>query len=490
MHLEEGEVLGLIGDNGAGKSTLIKILTGFHQPDEGQLYLDGEAVTLRSVSDARQRGIETVYQDLALINDLPVYLNMALKRESTLGWLPLLDRRRMRREARERLGEMAIRLPSVDTEVTFLSGGQRQAIAVARAVFSDAKVILLDEPLAAMGVKESLVILDLVRELKRRGGTSVIMIAHNYAQIVDVCDRVIALQHGAITYDRPVGHESLQELTELIASDYRGAGPATAPPRAVNELGYPRRGLHGRVVDELGRRVVGGRWSAGSPLPNEDDLAAELGVSRTVVREAIKVLQAKGLVEVRPKTGHTGPGTAGVAPSRRRRRRLAVRRPRARRRARRPARAARGALDDRGGGGSIGGRAAHRRAAGRDRGQRAARRGGVGRAGGPPRGRPRLPRRSRRGRRTTACSSHVDALIRVALEAAAVAGQRRQRGSPSGRGAAGERGSGDPCRRRRGVGGGDGRPRRARLDRNRQGELMSERFAGVCSAARRSPSTR
>jgi simple sugar transport system ATP-binding protein len=230
MSLEQGEVLGLIGDNGAGKSTLIKILTGFHQPDSGQVYLDGEPVTLRSVSDARQRGVETVYQDLALINDLPVYLNMALKRESTWGWLPLLDRRRMRREARERLGEMAIRLPSVDTEVTFLSGGQRQAIAVARAVFSNAKVILLDEPLAAMGVKESRVILDLVRELKRRGGTSVIMIAHNFAQIVDVCDRVIALQHGAITYDRPVSANSLQELTELIASDYRGTRNGAPAP--------------------------------------------------------------------------------------------------------------------------------------------------------------------------------------------------------------------------------------------------------------------
>jgi simple sugar transport system ATP-binding protein len=236
MHLEQGEVLGLIGDNGAGKSTLIKILTGFHQPDDGQLFLDGEAVTLRSVSDARSRGIETVYQDLALINDLPVYLNMALKREATWRWLPLLDRRKMRREAKKRLSEMAIRLPSVDTDVAFLSGGQRQAIAVARAVFSEAKVILLDEPLAAMGVKESLVILDLIRELKRSGRTSVIMIAHNYAQIVDVCDRVVALQHGSITYDRPVGRESLQELTELIASDYRGTGTgngngAGPPPR-------------------------------------------------------------------------------------------------------------------------------------------------------------------------------------------------------------------------------------------------------------------
>ena len=233
MHLEEGEVLGLIGDNGAGKSTLIKILTGFHQPDTGQLYLDGEEVTLRSVSDARQRGIETVYQDLALINDLPVYLNMALKRESTWGWLPLLDRRRMRREARERLSEIAIRLPSIDTEVTFLSGGQRQAIAVARAVFSDAKVLFLDEPLAAMGVKESMVILDLIRELKRRGGTSIIMIAHNFAQIIDVCDRVIALQRGSITYDRPVGSQSLQELTELIASDYRTAGALVPRPEGT-----------------------------------------------------------------------------------------------------------------------------------------------------------------------------------------------------------------------------------------------------------------
>lgn len=221
IHLEQGEVLGLIGDNGAGKSTLVKIITGFHHPDGGQLYVDGEPVSFRSVADARRRGIETVYQDLALIDDLPVYLNMALKREATLGWLPLLNRRRMRREARERLRDIAIRLPSIDTDVVFLSGGQRQAIAVARAVFSDAKVILLDEPLAAMGAKESMVIIDLIRELKRRGDVSMIMIAHNYAQIVDVCDRVNLLQHGRITYDRPVGETSVHDLTELVAAEYR-----------------------------------------------------------------------------------------------------------------------------------------------------------------------------------------------------------------------------------------------------------------------------
>ena len=119
------------------------------------------------------------------------------------------------------LSEIAIRIPSVDADVALLSGGQRQAIAVARAVFSDAKVILLDEPLAAMGAKESLVILDLIRELKRRGDVSIIMIAHNYAQIVDVCDRVNLLQHGRITYDRAVGETSVNELIELVASEYR-----------------------------------------------------------------------------------------------------------------------------------------------------------------------------------------------------------------------------------------------------------------------------
>jgi ABC-type sugar transport system ATPase subunit len=230
IRLGRGEILGLIGDNGAGKSTLIKILTGFHQPDAGQLYLEGEPVTLRSVDDARQRGIETVYQDLALINDLPVFLNMSLKREVTRGKTPFLDKRAMRALARARLSEMAIRIPSVDTDVALLSGGQRQAIAVARAVFSDAKVILLDEPLAAMGAKESIVILDVIRELKRRGDVSVIMIAHNYAQIVDVCDRVNLLQHGRITYDRAVDSTSVQELTELVASDYRQRGLSRDDP--------------------------------------------------------------------------------------------------------------------------------------------------------------------------------------------------------------------------------------------------------------------
>lgn len=221
IRLRKGEVLGLIGDNGAGKSTLIKILTGFHRPDEGKIFVNDEDVTLRSVSHARELGIETVYQDLALVNELPVYLNMFLNKELRIGGLPLLNKRKMRQLARQQLDDLGVQMPSVSAEVASLSGGQRQAIAVARAVYSDAKIILLDEPLAAMGAKESAIILDVIRELKRRGDVSIILIAHNYSHVVDICDRVCLLQHGAISYDKPVGETSLQELTDLVASEYR-----------------------------------------------------------------------------------------------------------------------------------------------------------------------------------------------------------------------------------------------------------------------------
>jgi simple sugar transport system ATP-binding protein len=224
IRLGRSEVLGLIGDNGAGKSTLIKILTGFHQPDSGRLFLNGEEVELRSVSHARQLGIETVYQDLALVNQLPVYLNMNLNKETVRRPFPFLDKRSMRDEARDHLDDMGVRIPSVDTNVGLLSGGQRQAVAIARAVYSDAKVILLDEPLAAMGSKESTIIIDLILELKQRGDVSMILIAHNFAQVIEVCDRVNLLQHGRITYEKAVGDTSIQELTELVAAEYRGRG--------------------------------------------------------------------------------------------------------------------------------------------------------------------------------------------------------------------------------------------------------------------------
>jgi simple sugar transport system ATP-binding protein len=221
LRLARGEVLGLIGDNGAGKSTLIKIICGFQQPDSGRILIGGEEVQLRSVDHARTLGIDTVYQDLALVNELTVYHNMFLNRE-LVRW-PLLSNSRMKRLAKEHLEDMGVRVPSVDVEVAKLSGGQRQAIAVARSVYTDAKILLLDEPLAAMGAKEGALILDLVRDLKQRGDVSIIIIAHNFGQILEVCDRVNLLQHGEITFDKPTSETSLTELTDLVVAEYRAA---------------------------------------------------------------------------------------------------------------------------------------------------------------------------------------------------------------------------------------------------------------------------
>ena len=221
LSVRRGEILGLIGDNGAGKSTLIKILTGFHQPDTGQLFFEGEPVQLRSVSHARSLGIETVFQDLAMINELPVYLNLHLNKELVHTPVPFLKRREMKRRAREALDSIGINIPSVTADVAQLSGGQRQAIAVARSVYSNAKLLLLDEPLAAMGAKEGGLILRLLQQLKQRGDISIILIAHNYSQIVDICDRVNLLQHGTITFDKPAKDTSVAELLELVHAEYR-----------------------------------------------------------------------------------------------------------------------------------------------------------------------------------------------------------------------------------------------------------------------------
>jgi simple sugar transport system ATP-binding protein len=221
MHLRRGEVLGLIGDNGAGKSTLIKIICGFQPPTTGRIILEGQEVTLKSVAQARSLGIDVVYQDLALINQLSVYHNMFLNREP-VRW-PLLRNRAMKKLSREHLDDMGVRIPSVDAEVAKLSGGQRQAIAVARSVYSDAKILLLDEPLAAMGVKEGAIILDLVNRLKKQGNVSVIIIAHNYGQVLEVCDRVNLLQGGRITLDKFSRETSAQELTDMVVAEYRKA---------------------------------------------------------------------------------------------------------------------------------------------------------------------------------------------------------------------------------------------------------------------------
>jgi simple sugar transport system ATP-binding protein len=223
LHLKKGEVLGLIGDNGAGKSTLIKIITGYHRPDAGRLFVNGEEVHFRSVKQAREHVIETVYQDLALINELSVFHNMFLNTEVTRKPLPLLNNREMKQRTKRYLDDMGVNIPSIDSQVGALSGGQRQAIAVARSVYSEARILLLDEPLAAMGAKEGALILDLVQRLRDKGDMSMILIVHNYAHVFEVCDRVNLLQHGKIAFDKPTNETSIDELTELVVNEYRKA---------------------------------------------------------------------------------------------------------------------------------------------------------------------------------------------------------------------------------------------------------------------------
>jgi simple sugar transport system ATP-binding protein len=224
MQVARGETLGILGDNGAGKSTLIKILTGFHQPDTGQVYIDGKPVGLGSVDEARAFGVECVYQDLALVNGLSIYHNMFLNREPLrAGFLKLLDHKTMRRRAREALDEIGVNIPSIDVEVGQLSGGQRQAIAVARAVSSNARILLLDEPLAAMGAREARLIIDLIDRLKARGDIAIVMIAHNYAQTLEICDRVMLMQHGEVTFESHAATTSAEELLEIVRREYRAA---------------------------------------------------------------------------------------------------------------------------------------------------------------------------------------------------------------------------------------------------------------------------
>jgi len=223
LHLRQGEILGLVGDNGAGKSTLVKIITGYHKPDGGRVYLDREEVRLRSVQDARGRGIETVFQDLALVDELSVFHNLFLNREHTGGgWFRLLKNNRMRADARRCLDEMAVDIPSIDVPVKKLSGGQRQAIAVARATRQkDIKILLLDEPLAAMGAKETALIINVIKGLCRNTGISVIIIDHNYTHLYDICDRINVIQQGQVTMDANLSEISMEELIELMVDSRR-----------------------------------------------------------------------------------------------------------------------------------------------------------------------------------------------------------------------------------------------------------------------------
>ena len=223
LHLRKGEVLGLLGDNGAGKSTLMKIICGFEKPDSGEMFLRGEPYEPKSVDHARSLGIDTVYQDLALIDELSVFQNMFLRRERVHRPLPFLANRAMRRTTREALDEIGIDIRNLNQPVARLSGGQRQAIAVARTVHSAADILLLDEPLAAMGAKEGARILDLIERLKESGEVSIIMVLHNYVHVLASCDRLNLIQDGEIALDKSTAETSVEELTEIVVSEYRRA---------------------------------------------------------------------------------------------------------------------------------------------------------------------------------------------------------------------------------------------------------------------------
>ena len=193
IDVRAGEIVALVGDNGAGKSTLIKVLSGAHTPDAGEIIVRGQSVTIDNPSDAFALRIATVYQDLALLPSRDVVANLYVGRELTNNGI--LDRRKMTDEANRVVRQLRTNLPSVHTPVRFLSGGQRQAVAIARVVQFGADILLLDEPTAALGVKESHEMLTLIENLKEQN-KAIIVVSHNLAHVFRICDRITVLRHG------------------------------------------------------------------------------------------------------------------------------------------------------------------------------------------------------------------------------------------------------------------------------------------------------
>jgi len=218
LQVYAGEVIGLVGDNGAGKSTFIKILSGFERPDEGSVSIDGKPIVLKSAAEARAMGIETVYQEQALADDLSVMNNLFLGSELVrrVGPFKLLDRKLMEQEAQEMLDLLRLRV-SPSQEARFCSGGEKQGIAIARAIHVQARLVILDEPTNALGVVAVDRVLDLIRELKRKG-IACIFISHNIQHVMDVSDRVTMFVQGKKILDVPVGDTSTMQLVELLNS--------------------------------------------------------------------------------------------------------------------------------------------------------------------------------------------------------------------------------------------------------------------------------
>jgi len=217
MQIPRGKVTAIIGDNGAGKSTLIKCLSGIYQPTHGQILINGEPVQITSPISARHHGIETVYQDLAVLDTLTVAENLYLSREIQKGFWPfrLLNRKKMlvgAGEMMERVGNTTVRLNS---EIGYMSGGQRQAVAISRAVGWGAQVIIFDEPTAALGVKESAEVAHLIERLKNQGIT-VIIISHNFEEVLTLSDLVWVMRQGKAIASRNASEVSGRDLVALL----------------------------------------------------------------------------------------------------------------------------------------------------------------------------------------------------------------------------------------------------------------------------------
>ena len=217
LTLAAGEITALVGDNGAGKSTLVRCISGIHRPDSGEILLDGSPVQFGSPQEARSAGIETVHQSLALVEDLTVWQNLYLNREIVRGFGPLafLDRRAMRAGAQELVSALAINVPAVDARVRRLSGGQRQAVAICRAAGFSSRLVIMDEPTAALGVQETARVEELILRL-RDDGHAVLLVSHNFDQVIRLSDQVWVMRAGRCVAGRRTVDTTGQEIVSLI----------------------------------------------------------------------------------------------------------------------------------------------------------------------------------------------------------------------------------------------------------------------------------
>jgi len=217
LTLRGGEITALVGDNGAGKSTLVRCMSGIHRPDDGEITFDGGVVAFHTPDDARSAGIETVHQNLALVEDLTVWQNLFLNREKTIGWFPfrLLDRRGMKRDADRMVSALAVNVPAVTSRVRRLSGGQRQAVSICRAASFSSKLVIMDEPTAALGVQETAKVEELIRKL-RDDGHAVLLISHNFEQVLRLSDQVWVMRAGRCVGGRRTAGTTGEEIVGLI----------------------------------------------------------------------------------------------------------------------------------------------------------------------------------------------------------------------------------------------------------------------------------